>query len=456
MAELALKNKDIDLTSGNLLKKIIQVALPLILSGILQLFYNAADLIVCGQFGSDKSVGAIASTNALINLIVGLFTGLSVGASVLMARCYGSKDEKRAYKVTHSAILLAIIIGIVIGAFGMVFNRTFLELMKSPSDVIDLSSQYLFIYFLGLPFSMIYNFGSALLRSTGDTKRPFYFLGLAGIINVLLNLLLVIVFHLDVAGVAIATITAQCISALLIVICLVKSNGYCKLNLRELKLYKNEVIEIIKIGVPAGFQSILFSLSNVLIQSSVNSLGPSVMNGNGAAASLEGFVYVAMNSIAQTCVTFVSANYGAHKKENINKALKYSTLLVFFVGLGLGLIILLFGKPLLGLYVNNEVDINYGYERLKIILSTYFLCGLMDVFALTLRGIGYSIAPTIVSLLGVCGIRIGWIYTIFLIPEYHNLTSLVISYPISWFLTSIIHLILLVNAKKIVFKKMII
>lgn len=453
MRDLSMRKKDVDLTNGNLFVKIIKVSLPLMLSGILQLFYNAADLIVCGQFGSDKSVAAISSTNSLINLIVGLFTGLSVGASVIMARCFGAKDEERAHRVTHTSMLLALIMGIVIGIFGMVFNRDFLVLMKSPNEVIDLSSQYLFIYFLGLPFSMVYNFGAALLRSTGDTKRPFYFLASAGIINVLLNLLLVIVFHLDVAGVAIATITSQCISALLILICLIKTRGYCHLEIKKLRLHFNEVIEIIKIGLPAGFQSILFSLSNVLIQSSVNSLGASVMNGNGAANSLEGFVYISMNSIAQTCITFVGANYGAHKIKNIDKSIYYSVLLIMIFGVGIGSLVLLFAEPLLGLYVRDPIDINYGYERLKIIVVTYFMCGLMDVFALSLRAIGYSLVPTLVSLLGVCGIRITWISTIFLMPKYHNLESLVISYPISWFITGLILFILLILFKKRVFEK---
>lgn len=452
MNEFIRKN-DNDLTSGNLFWKIIKVSLPLMLSGVLQLFYNAADLIVCGQFGSDKSVAAISSTNSLINLIVGLFTGLSVGASVLMARCFGAKDEERAHRVTHTAMLLALIVGVVIGIFGMIFNRFFLELMGSPDEVINLSSQYLFIYFIGLPFSMIYNFGAALLRSTGDTKRPFYYLGSAGIINILLNLFLVLVFHLDVAGVAIATIVAQAISAILVVRALIKSKGYCNLEIKKLKIYRNEFIEIAKIGLPAGFQSILFSLSNVLIQSSINSLGSSVMNGNGAASSLEGFVYISMNSIAQTCVTFVGANYGAHKAKNIDKSILYSSLLVLVLGLGIGLIILFFSDQLLNLYIDNAVDTQYGHKRLKIILITYFLCGLMDVFALSLRSIGYSLIPTLVSLLGVCGIRIVWIFTIFKIPEYHNLESLAISYPISWLVTGLIHFILLMILKKKVFQK---
>ena len=445
--------KDNDLISGNLFIKIIKVALPLMLSGILQLFYNAADLIVCGQFGSDKSVGAISSTNSLINLVIGLFMGLSVGASVLMSRTYGAKDKDKAYRITHTAILLSVIIGVILGAFGMIFNRSILVLMKSPNDVIDLSSQYLFIYFIGLPFSMIYNFGSALLRSVGDTKRPFYYLAFAGIINVLLNLLLVIVFKFDVAGVAIATIVSQCISAILVVKNLIKSDGYCMLRLNELKIYPEEVKEIIKIGLPAGFQSILFSLSNVLIQSSINSLGSAVMNGSGAAQSLEGFGYVTMNSIAQTCVTFVGANYGANKKENIDKTIKYSSFLIVIIGLIVGAILMIFSRQLLSLYVNNPLDINYGHERMKIIVLTYFLCGLMDAYALSIRALGYSLLPTIVSLLGVCGMRVLWVYTIFRIPAYHTIQSLAISYPISWLITGLIQFIILLIVKRKVFKR---
>ena len=447
-------DRDNNLMSGNLFINIIKVALPLMLSGILQLFYNAADLIVCGQFGSDKSVGAISSTNSLINLIIGLFMGLSVGASVLMSRTYGAQDKEKAYRITHTAILLSIVIGVILGIFGMIFNRYFLIMMKSPTDVIDLSSQYLFIYFMGLPFSMIYNFGSALLRSIGETKKPFYYLTFAGIINVLLNLFLVIVLKLDVAGVAIATIVSQGISAILVINNLVKSNGYCMLNLKELKIYNLEMKEIIKIGLPAGFQSILFSLSNVLIQSSINSLGASVMNGSGAAQSLEGFGYVTMNSVAQTCVTFVGASYGANNKENINKSLKYSSFLIITIGLIVGLILMIFSRPLLSLYVSDPLDINYGYERMKIIVLTYFLCGLMDAYALSIRALGYSILPTIVSLLGVCGMRVLWVYTIFKIPAYHTIQSLAISYPISWLITGLIQFVILLIVKRKVFKKM--
>lgn len=453
--EAITRNKnEIDMTSGNLFKKILFFSLPVMFSGILQLLYNAADLIVCGRFGSEHAVAAISATGALINLIIQLFLGFAVGASVLMSRCYGSNDIKKADKVVHSSILLALIIGFGIGIFGFSFSHTFLIWMKTPNDVISLSSQYLMVYFCGLPFSMIYNFGASLLRATGDTKRPFYFLTFSGLINVLLNLLFVIVFHLDVFGVALATIISQGISALFILGCLLKNKGFCQLSLKKLHIYKAEVIEMIRIGLPAGLQGAIFSLSNVLIQSSVNSLGTFVMDGNGAAGNLEGFVYTCMNSIAQACISFVSTNYGAKNTKNIQKSILYSTLLVVLFGVGIGMFVLLFGKHLLGFYVHSDEAIQEGLQRLTIICSTYFLCGLMDTFAYSLRGLGYSLLPAIVSLCGACGLRILWIYTIFPMPAYHSLKYLCLSYPVSWFITALIHLFCLFILKKKAFKKL--
>lgn len=445
--------KEVDLTGSHLFKKIWLVALPFMISGILQLFYNAADLIVCGRFGSEHSVAAISATNSLINLIIQLFLGLSVGASVLMARCYGAKNQEKASRVAHSALVLALILGVIVGLFGMFTSHQFLILMQCPADVIHLSSQYLIVYFAGLPFAMIYNFGSALLRATGDSKRPFYYLSLAGIVNVLLNLFLVIVVKLDVLGVAIATITAQAISAILILRCLLKEKGFCKIQISLLRLHKKEVLEMMWVGLPAGFQSCLFALSNVLIQSSVNSLGTLVMDGNGASSSLEGFVYTSMNAVAQTCITFVSANYGARKIENIQKSILYSSILVILIGSILGGTVVLLGKPLLSFYSKNPEVIAIGYQRLVIICLTYFLCGLMDTFASSLRGLGYSNLPMIVSLLGACGLRILWIFTIFKLPEYHNIASLSVSYPISWLITATVHFLLLMILQKKVFKK---
>lgn len=315
--------------------------------------------------------------------------------------------------------------------------------MGTPDDVISLSTTYLTIYFCGVPFSLVYNFGASLLRAVGDTKRPFYFLAISGIFNVLFNLLFVIVFDMDVAGVALGTILSQAISAACVVVCLLKNKGFFHFSLKEMKFYKAEALEIARIGLPAGLQGVIFSLSNVLIQSSVNSLGTNTVDGNGAAGSIEGFVYVTMNSVAQACIAFVSANFGAGNWKNIKKCIRYCVGYVCLFGITVGVIATLWGKTLLAIYLpENPEAIEIGYTRLMVICLTYFTCGLMDTFAYSLRGIGYSLLPTIVSLCGACGSRILWIYTVFLLEPFHSLQSLAISYPISWVLTASTHLLL--------------
>jgi putative MATE family efflux protein len=419
-----------------LFSKILIFAVPLALSGILQLLYNAADLIICEMFSEVDSTAAISSTNSLTNLIITLFMGLSVGANVLVARYYGEKNRERAQEVVYTSMILSVIVGVVIGIFGFVFSSTFLKWMNTPADVIDLSSTYLKIYFLGLPFSMIYNFGSALFRAVGDTKKPFIFLAIAGLFNVLFNLLFVIVFNMDVDGVALGTIISQGISALFVVIALFRYKGFFNFSLKEMKFSKEAAIDIARIGIPSGIQGVIFSISNVLIQSSVNELGTDVMGGSGAANSLEGFIYTAMNSVAQASVAFVSANYGAGNKKNIKKVFLYSLFYVFCMNIIMGSIVLVLENFLLGLYVDSEAAIEAGRQRIKMIALTYFLCGFMDVGAQSSRGLGYSIRPTIISMCGVCGIRLLWVFVIFKLDSFHNLNGLVISYPISWLLTS--------------------
>jgi len=433
------RKNEMDMTSGNLFKKLALYSAPLILSGMLQLFYNAADLIVCGLFGSEHSTAAISCTNSLINLIVNLFLGLSVGANVLMARAFGAGDKEKGQKIVYTSMIYSVIFGVIIGAFGFFTSRYFLELMGA-GEVLDLSSSYLKIYFLGLPFSMIYNFGSAIMRATGDTKRPFIFLTIAGIVNIGLNLLFVIAFKLDVKGVAIATVISQFISAFLVVAGMLTNDGFYHFKPREIRFYKKEGGEIIRVGLPAGMQGCIFSLSNVIIQSSINSLGTNVMDGNGAASSLEGFIYTAMNSVAQANVAFVSANYGAKKKGNIKKCVIYSAMLIFLMNLIIGGIILLLRKPLIGLYVSGEEATTAAEQRLFIISTTYFICGFMDLFAQSIRGIGYSLLPMIVTLVGVCGFRITWIYTAFRSEALHSIVGVALSYPISWLITVAIHL----------------
>lgn len=436
--------KNVNMTEGNLFKNIIIYSIPIILSGVLQLLYNACDLIVCRMYGPEHSTAAISSTNSLINLIVNLFLGLSVGANVLMSRCVGMKDQEKGQRVVYTSMIFSIISGFIVGIFGFFTARIFLELMGTTSDVIDMSTSYLKVYMLGLPFSMVYNYGAALFRATGDSRRPFIFLSTAGILNVFLNLIFVIIFKMGVPGVAWATIISQGLSALLIIIALIKSKGFFEFKIKEIKFYKKEAIEIVRIGLPAGLQGAIFSFSNVLIQSSINSLGTNVVDGSGASSSLEGFIYTAMNSVAQACVSFVAANYGAKNRNNIKKSIIYSLLLVLIMNFIVGGTILIFKDSLLGLYVTTNEAIEAGSIRLLIIALTYFLCGFMDTMAFALRGIGYSFVPMIVSLIGSCVLRIIWIYTFFQLEPLHNIGGLVMSYPISWAITVSVHTIMFI------------
>ncbi len=437
----------IDMTSEKgMVKKLIKFVTPIVLSGILQLLFTASDLIVCRYFGSEHSVGAISSTNALINLIVNLFMGLSIGANILMSRCYGAKDKEKGQRVAYTAIALSAIMGLIVGIFGVTCTKYFLRWMGTNAEVIDLSTLYLQIYFIGVPFSMVYNFCTALLRAVGDTRRPFYFLTLSGLFNVILNLLLVIRFRLDVAGVAIATACSQILAcADVLVYMRFKKNIFFRFRFGKIRLYKDEALEISRLGLPAGLQSTLFSISNVMIQTSVNdlsfTLGAAAVDGNGASASLEGFVYTAMNSCAQGVVTFGSANYAVKNKANIRRVVLRTVLIVTVAWVIPGFFVLMFARPLLGFYVPNEEGINFALQRIYITVGTYILCGLMDTFAYSLRAIGYSVLPTVISTCGACGFRLLWIFFVFPLDYFHNITWLAISYPISWFLTALVHFV---------------
>ena len=425
------------MTQGPLLPQILSFTGPLILTGILQLLYNAADVIVVGNYAGHAALAAVSSTGALINLLVNVFMGLSVGASVAVARYYGARDVISMRRAEHTAMTLALFMGIGVGVFGFLMARPLLQLMDSPPDVIDGATLYVKIYFLGMPANMIYNFGAGVLRAVGDTKRPMYYLMIAGLINVLLNLLLVIVFHLDVAGVAIATVVSQVISMVLVLICLFRTRGVMQLNLSECRIDGKSVREIIRIGLPAGLQGSLFSISNVLIQSSVNSFGSLVVAGNGVASNLEGFVYTAMNAQHQAAMTFASQNYGARKPDRVRKTMWCCLGSVTVIGVAMGLVFLLLGPQLIGLYNSEPQVIEYGMIRMRIILPTYFFCGLMDVMVGQLRGVGYSVMPMVVSLTGACLLRIVWIMTIF--SWDRTLTILYLSYPVSWATTFAIH-----------------
>lgn len=442
------KSYEIDMCHGPLLGKILMFSIPLMLSGILQLLFNAADIVVVGRFAGSQSLAAVGSTSSLINLLINVFIGLSVGANVLIARYYGAGQEKEVSDTVHMAVLLSIISGIFLCVVGVVLARPLLELMGTPSDVLNKSVLYMRIYFLGMPVLLLYNFGSSILRAIGDTKRPLYYLLAAGVVNVVLNLFFVIVLEMDVAGVALATVLSQCISAACIIRCLMKSSGCFRLYPKLLRIHKDKLLRIVRIGLPAGMQGAIFSVSNVLIQSSVNSFGSIAMAGNTAASNVEGFVYTAMNAMHQTAVSFTSQNLGGRQYDRIKKVLIECLAIVTGIGLVMGNAVYLLGEPILGIYSSDPEVIRYGILRLSVICTTYFLCGTMDTIVGAIRGLGYSVMPMIVSLLGACGLRVLWIFTVF--QWNHSLFTLYISYPISWGITFSVHVICyLIVGKKI-------
>lgn len=433
------KSYEMDMTSGPLLKKILIFSVPLMLSGILQLLFNAADIIVVGQFTGSSALAAVGSTSSLINLFVNVFIGFSIGANVLVAQYFGARDEKNVHETVHTSILLAIICGLILIVAGISLAPPMLELMDTPDEVLGQAVFYMRIYFVGMPATLVYNFGAAILRAVGDTRRPLYYLFVAGCVNVVLNLFFVVVCGRGVDGVAIATVISQVISAALIVRCLVKSDGMYRLNLSMLKLHRQKVIQIARIGLPAGFQGAIFSISNVLIQSSVNSFGSIAMAGNTAASNIEGFIYTCMNAVYQTSLSFTSQNLGAGKIKRISRILVECLVVVFLVGAVMGFLAYTFGAELLRIYSTDPEVIENGLHRMRVICQTYYLCGMMDVTVGALRGLGYSVMPMLVSLAGVCGVRIVWIFTAFVWSR--SLFTLYISYPISWGATFVIHLI---------------
>lgn len=438
MSEQPSKKYEIDMCNGPLLAKILVFAIPLMLSGILQLLFNAADIVVVGRFAGNEALAAVGSTSSLINLLVNVFIGLSVGTNVLVARFYGAGQKKELSDMVHTAILTALISGTFLIFVGLFLAEPALRFMDTPKDCIDQAVLYIRIYFVGMPVMMLYNFGSAILRAVGDTKRPLYYLLVSGVINVVLNMIFVIVFHMGVAGVAIATVISQVISAFLVLRCLMHTESEYQVNIKELRIVKDKLLKMIQIGVPAGLQGALFSFSNVLIQSSVNSFGSVAMAGNTAASNIEGFVYTAMNSLHQTAISFTGQNYGASKFKRIGKILLICQLCVIVVGLVMGNAVYLFSDVLLRLYSKDTEVIGYGVVRLGIICSAYCLCGMMDVMVGALRGMGYSVMPMLVSLTGACLFRVVWIYSIF--RYYRTLECLYWSYPISWTLTFLVHL----------------
>ncbi len=430
---------EIDMCNGPLLGKILIFYVPLMLSGILQLLFNAADIVVVGRFAGNESLAAVGATGSLTNLIVNLFIGLSVGTNVLVAHFYGAGQKEELKSMVQTAIATAAISGVILIFVGFFVSRPALVLMGTPDDVISHSVLYMRIYFAGMPFMMVYNFGSAVLRAVGDTRRPLYYLLAAGIVNVILNLIFVIVFHMGVAGVATATVISQAISAALVVRCLALSDGDYRLVLKGMKIAPGKLVKMVQIGTPAGLQGALFSISNVLIQSSVNSFGSIAMAGNTAASNIEGFVYTAMNAFHQAAVSFCGQNYGAMKFKRVGKVTAICLGLVTVVGFLMGSGAYLASGLLLRIYSPDAEVIRYGTLRMAYICILYFLCGAMDVMVGSLRGMGYSIMPMLVSLTGACLFRVVWIYTAF--RKVPTLECLYVSYPISWGLTFLVHLL---------------
>ena len=443
----------IDMCSGPLWNKLLLFALPLMASSVLQLLFNAADVVVVGRFVGKEALAAVGSNTSLINLMVNLFVGLSVGTNVVVARDLGGGRHDQVSRSIHTSITMALVSGLVMMVVGAVMARQFLVWMSSPTDVVDLATVYLRIYFLGMPGNLLYNFGAAIRRAQGDTRRPLYYLFAAGVINVVLNLFFVIVCHLDVAGVAIATIVSQYISAALLLRGLMREEGAFRLDLKQLGLDMKVVRRILQVGLPAGCQSVIFSLSNVVIQSSINSFDSSVLvAGSAASSNIEGFVYAAMNSFYQAALTFTGQNYGAGKCRRVDRVLLLCQGYVIVTGLVLGCLAYGCGHFLAGIYAPGEEDvIAQAVIRLKYIALPYFICGVMDVMVGILRGLGYSILPMVVSLAGVCGLRLVWVAVLF--PIYRSPETLYLSYPVSWLITGLFHIIFFLFVRRRAFAK---
>ncbi len=441
-------NHSMDMCSGSILKKMLLFALPLMLSGILQLLFNAADVAVVGRFAGDESLAAVGSTTSLINLLTNLFIGLSIGTNVLVARYFGAGQERELSETVHTSLVISAISGIVLTIIGIALASPILTLMRTPSGVLDLAVVYLRTYFLGMTATMIYNFGSAILRAVGDTMRPLIILMIAGAINVCCNLVFVIVFHWGVFGVGLATSISQTVSAVAVVICLLCEKGAIRLSFKKLCIVKDKLVKMIQIGLPAGVQGSLFSIANVVIQSSINEFDAIVVAGNTAAFNLEGFAFVGMNAFHQAAISFIGQNVGAGRYERINRIMGTAVGCVATAGALVSTLLLTVGPSLLQIYTTNPAVIEAGMVRLQIMAASIILAGIMDVLVGGLRGLGYSLMPMFVSLIGVCALRLVWIFTVFQLPQFHSIDMLYITYPISWGITLTAHAVCFILIRK--------
>ena len=446
--ELSKNKYEIDMCNGTIMDKLVSFAIPLMVSGILQLMFNAVDIIVVGRFSGSQALAAVGSTTALINVFTNLFIGVSLGANVLAARFYAAGKAKEMSETVHTSVTLALVSGVAMAAVGLFFSRWALEVMGTPADVIDQSTLYMRIYFLGMPFFMLYNYGAAILRAVGDTRRPLMFLVVAGVTNAVLNMILVIVFHLGVAGVAIATIISQLISCILVLRCLYMTDSSYQLRFSRLCMKKFYLVQIFQVGIPAGVQSTVINISNALLQSSVNSFGSTAMAGYTAANNILGFLYASVNAVTQACMSFTSQNYGVGKYKPMDRVLLDCGILSFVIALVLGCGSYMCGGEILKVYTEDPEVIRCGVEILSITTVPYFLCGIMDLFPGALRGMGHSGVPMILSIIGTVGTRIVWIFWIF--PQHRSLYTLFISYPASWFITIVLQVICFVFVRRTV------
>lgn len=436
--------------SGSLWNKILLFALPLAASSILQQLFNSADVAVVGRYAGKQALAAVGSNGSVINLLVNLFVGLSVGANVVISRYIGENDAKRVQKATHCAIVVALASGFIIMTVGLIITRPILEMMSTPSDIIDLATLYLRIYFLGMPFLMLYNFSAAILRSRGDTQRPLIVLFAAGVINIALNLVFVIIFKLSVAGVAIATVISNAVSSSTLLFLLTREKGALRIYLKKLAIDKACLLDFIKIGVPAGLQGVVFSVSNVCIQSALNSLGSDFVAGSAAALNFEFFVYYMLNSFTQACVTFTGQNYGAGNFKRCGSVTKWCVFLGFLFVTAMSAAFVVFGNKLIYIYTEDAAVARIGVMRMTYVLSFQFLNLCIDVLSGSMRGMGYSFVPAIISVVGVCGVRLGWVYTVF--PLKPDFSTLILAYPISWGITAAVILMAYFVIRKKVMK----
>lgn len=446
-----MKRLNNDMLHGPLLGNLISYTVPIMLTGILQLLFNAADLVVVGQYRGSIALAAVGATGSLTALIINLFIGLSTGAGVTVAHAIGSKDAERTHRTVHTAVTISVIGGVILAVIGVAFSKQFLIWMDTPEDVLPLSALYMQIYFTAMPVVMLYNFCASILRAAGDTKSPLMILAVSGVINVVLNIIFVTVFGMSVDGVALATVISTVVSAVRATIALMRRTDAVHLELRKLRIYKAQLLKIIRIGLPAGIQGSIFSISNVLIQSSINSFGKIAMSGNAAAGNIEGFVYTSMNAFYQSTLNFVGQNVGARQYKRVSQIMWISMACVTILGISMSGLVYAFGPQLLGIYISDSAEaIDYGMVRFTYVLLPYFLCGVMEVCTGALRGMGVSLMPMIASIVGVCGIRIGWILTVFQMPEYHSLESLYFSYIVSWVFTIVFHMVsfLIIHRKR--------